>query len=319
MKQAAFEALHAPDWERFAQRLEGKASKQDVEREDFPRLYRRLCQHLALARERQYSPELVDRLNALALRGHHTLYGARGLRRNQLAEFFLRRFPRLVREESPLVTLAALLFFGPLALIGVAVQFAPDFIYYLLGPAQISGIEEMYNPANERPGMRAADSNVVMFAFYIWNNVKIGFQTFAGGLLFGLGSIFYLLFNGVHIGAVIGHLTHIGYGTPIWSFVAGHSAFELTGIVLSGAAGLRLGLALISPGRLSRAAALTAAAKPAIGLVYGAATLFTLAAFVEAFWSPITLVPPLVKYAVGGALIAGVLLYFVLAGRPRAS
>ena len=146
----------------------------------------------------------------------------------------------------------------------------------------------MYDPANKRLGMREADDNVAMFGFYIWNNVRIGFQTFATGLAFGLGTLFYLVFNGVMIGAVAGYLTEIGYGDPFWSFVSGHSAMELTAIAISGAAGLRLGAALIAPGLRSRKAALVAAARPAVQLMYGAAAMFFAAAFIEAFWSPLT-------------------------------
>jgi len=73
--------------------------------------------------------------------------------------------------------------------------------------------------------------------------VRIGFQTFAGGLLAGVGSVWFLAANGVVIGAVAGYLTEIGYSETFWSFVAGHSSLELLAIVLSGAAGLRLGLA----------------------------------------------------------------------------
>ena len=65
----------------------------------------------------------------------------------------------------------------------------------------------MYDPANRRLGMREADTNVAMFGFYIWNNVRIGFQTFAGGLLAGVGSAWFLGANGVIIGAVAGYLT----------------------------------------------------------------------------------------------------------------
>lgn len=36
-----------------------------------------------------------------------------------------------------------------------------------------------------------------------------------------------------------GHLTQIGYITPFYSFVVGHSSFELIAIILSGAAGLK--------------------------------------------------------------------------------
>ena len=64
----------------------------------------------------------------------------------------------------------------------------------------------MYDPANKRLGMREADTSLLMFGFYIWNNVRIGFQTFAGGLLVGVGSIWFLGANGVIIGAVAGYL-----------------------------------------------------------------------------------------------------------------
>jgi hypothetical protein len=62
-----------------------------------------------------------------------------------------------------------------------------------------------------------------------------------------------------------------------------------------------------------------AAAKPAVRLMYGAAMMFVLAAFVEAFWSPITEVPFNVKIGVGLAGWVVALAYFLLAGRARAA
>src|SRR5512134_3217011 len=328
MRQAVFETRHAPDWRRFEawlDRHEKLARREQPPAADalpdaeVPRAYRHVCQHLALARDREYSPDLVDRLNRLALRGHHLLYGARGSRGARAIEFVVAGFPRLVRAERALVVAAACLFFGPLFLLLAALQSYPDFVYYLMPPEALAKFQEMYNPGNKRLGMRDADDNVAMFGFYIWNNVKIGFQTFAGGIAFGLGSIFYLLSNGVLIGAIAGYLTQIGYGTTFWAFVSGHSAMELVAIVLSGAAGLRLGGALVAPGQRSRKAALVAAAKPAVRLMYGAAGMFLVAAFIEAFWSPLTAFPPLTKYLVGAVLWGIVIGYFLFAGRDRAA
>jgi uncharacterized membrane protein SpoIIM required for sporulation len=189
----------------------------------------------------------------------------------------------------------------------------------------------MYDASNARLGQRNSDDNIMMFAFYIWHNVKIGIQTFATGLVFGLGSIFYLVFNGTIIGAIAGYLTSAGHGEPFWSFVltsaghgepfwsfvSGHSAMELTAIVLSGAAGLKLGSALIAPGNQTRKSALVEAAKPAIRIMYGAALMFLVAAFIEGFWSPLKIFSPQVKYTVGIVLWALVLAYFFLGGRRR--
>ena len=316
MKQAPFEAAHSREWGEFEEFLDKKTGFDPAE---MPARFRRLCQHLALAAERRYSADLVDRLNRLALRGHHALYSHRRRESQQVLDFMLAGFPRLVRREWRLVTAAGLLFFGPLlALIALLQQF-PDFAHYLLAPEQIANFHQMYDPANRRIGMREADTNVMMFGFYIWNNVRIGFQTFAGGLLAGAGSAWFLGANGVIIGAVAGYLTHAGFGETFWSFVAGHSALELIAIVLSGAAGFRLGLAVIAPGNMSRKAALVAAAKPAVRIMYGAALLFLAAAFVEAFWSPLTEVPFRAKIVVGLVLWAALLAYFIFAGRARAA
>jgi uncharacterized membrane protein SpoIIM required for sporulation len=316
VKQAPFEAAHAAEWREFEAFLDGKKSFDPA---DMPARFRRLCQQLALAAERRYSADLVDRLNGLALRGHHALYANRRRESQQVLEFMLAGFPRLVRQEWRLVTAAALLFFGPLLALVAALQQFPDFVHYLLSPEQIAGFHQMYDPANKRLGMREADTNVMMFGFYIWNNVRIGFQTFAGGMAAGVGSAWFLGANGVVIGAVAGYLTQAGFGTPFWSFVAGHSAPELLAIVLSGAAGFKLGLAVIAPGNASRKSALVAAARPAVRLMYGAAMMFLGAAFIEAFWSPLTEVPFDVKIGAGIAAWAVLLAYFLLGGRARAA
>ena len=316
MKQSPFEQSHAREWDEFEAFLE---QKQSFDPAEMPSRFRRVCQALALAAQRCYSTELVDRLNRLALRGHHALYANRRRESQQVLDFMLAGFPRLVRQEWRLVAAATALFFGPLVGLVVLLQVFPDFVHYLLSPGQIASFHEMYDPANRRLGMREADTSMLMFGYYIWNNVRIGFQTFAGGMLAGVGSAFFLGANGVIIGAVAGYLTQVGYHETFWSFVAGHSSLELVAIVLSGAAGFKLGLAIISPGNASRKAALVAAARPAVRIMYGAAVMFFAAAFVEAFWSPITEVPFATKIIVG---IAGWMLllgYLAFAGRGRAT
>ncbi len=316
MKQAPFEAAHAAEWNQFEKFLDKEKAFDPAE---LPARYRRLCQSLALAADRRYSPTLVDRLNRLALRGHHVLYENRRRQSQRVWEFVVAGFPALVRREWRLVAVAALLFFGPLAGLLGLLQLFPDFVHYLLTPEQLASFHEMYDPAARKIGMREADTSLLMFGFYIWNNVRIGFQTFAGGLAAGVGSVWFLSANGVVIGAIAGYLTQIGYGQTFWSFVAGHSSLELLAIVLSGSAGLRLGLAVIAPGNQSRRAALVAAAQPAVRMMYGAALMFLAAAFVEAFWSPLTEVAYAVKIGAGiaGWIFLG--MYFGLAGRARAT
>jgi uncharacterized membrane protein SpoIIM required for sporulation len=320
MKQSLFESRHQPEWDRFAQRLEqlerGKARAEDCV--SFPKDYRRLCQHLALAQERGYSSFLIDPLQQLALRGHQQLYRHRSPLGANLLCFILADFPRLVREQWRFVLVASLLFFGSLIGIGILVYLFPELIYSVVSAEQVSEMHSMYDPTAHHLGRtaeRASSEDWAMFGYYIMHNIGIAFQTFASGLLFGLGSAFFLFFNGLMIGAIAGHLTEIGYGHTFWPFVIGHSAFELTAIALAGAAGLQMGWALIAPGRLSRAEALLRASRKSVQLICGAMLFLIIAAFVEAYWSSLTWPAPLLKYLVGATLWLLMAAYLILAGR----
>ena len=326
MNQETFETRYEAQWAELERLLDAttgsrqgaQATAAGLPADALPKRYRALCQHLALARDRQYSPGLVERLNRLVIRGHQMMYGAHPGAGPAVMRFFARDFARAVRDQWRAVAAAALLFFVPLFSLGLALQSHPDFVYTVLPHEQVLAYQEMYDPANKKPGSRSAQTDTFMLGHYIWNNIRIGFQTFAGGLLFGCGTVFFLFFNGVMIGASAGHLIQIGYSTTFLTFVAGHSAFELTGIVLMGAAGLKLGAALLMPGAVSRLDALRANAHAAVPLVYGAGALLAAAAFIEAFWSPLGALPA-VKYVVGGVLWALLLVYFSLAGRTHAT
>lgn len=330
MRQAEFEQRFEPDWARFQHWLDRRRMSRKqrtvlappigvtvLPERDVPALYRRICAHLALAQDRQYSPLLIDRINALVLRGHHALYGSRSDSIRQIRDFFLSGFPNVVRTHWRSVWLAIGLFFGPLILMIVAVQLYPDLATLFLEPETMAQMEDMYSAENHKVGMRESDSSFAMFGVYIWNNIRIGFQTFATGIVFGIGSLFFLLFNGFYIGAVAGHLTETGHGVQFWSFVAGHSAMELTAIAISGAAGFQLANALIAPGRRSRALALVENGRVAMQLMAGAVMMFFIAALIEAFWSPHVFPVAWPKYAFGAFQWLLVIAYFLFAGRRR--
>ncbi|MDG9853497.1 stage II sporulation protein M [Pseudomonas nitroreducens] len=324
MKQAFFEQRHQGSWKRFAKRLEqlesGKRQEPSEKPEEFAADYRRICQQLALAQERGYSSHLIDQLQQLAMRGHQQFYRHRSHLGARILGFLVAGFPRLVREEWRCITIASLLFYGSLLLMGVLVYHFPDLVYSVMAPERVAEMESMYSPDTTRLGpmsTRDAGDDWKMFGHYIMNNIGIAFQTFASGLLFCVGSLFFLLFNGLIIGTVAGHLTQVGYIETFWSFVIGHGAFELTAITFAGGAGLKLGWALLAPGRLSRLEALRQAAARAVQLIGGVILMLLIAAFVEGYWSSVTHFSATVKYIVGACLWLLVGSYFLLAGRRR--
>ena len=79
----------------------------------------------------------------------------------------------------------------------------------------------------------------MMFGFYIANNIGIAFQCYVSGILFGLGSLYYLVFNGVFGGAVAGYVTSIGFAGTFFplSFVNGRHTVAFVSQRLDGSAG----------------------------------------------------------------------------------
>jgi uncharacterized membrane protein SpoIIM required for sporulation len=314
MKQEAFVARHEAEWRMLEEwlRLRGDSPTQarkhpsrweGLPDEDMPVRYRRLCQQLALARRRGYSPQIVERLQALMQQGHAVLYRAPAPQWRRALMFFIAEFPRLVRAQRGCLWASLVLFAAPLVGMFVAVQYSPELALSVFSQQELASFEEMYDPADASRKLGRDDgTDLMMFGHYIMNNISIGFRTFASGLLAGVGTIFVLLSNGVVIGTVAGHLQSVGHGDPFWRFVAGHSAPELTAIVIAGAAGLRLGLALIAPGRRRRIDSLIEAGRVGAQLCIGIFAMLVFAAFVEAFWSSIGWMPAAVKYSVGGVL-----------------
>ena len=89
--------------------------------------------------------------------------------------------------------------------------------------------------------------------------------------------------------------------------------------MFSGAAGLKIGYALINPGNKTRANALVSAAKEAALIMIGATIMLIVAAFIEAFWSPNDFIGNSVKYIVGACLWFVVIAYPILFGRRHES
>jgi len=308
MKQHRFEALHQSTWqqieESLAQPTQGDNSKILAEH------YMVLCQHLAIAKERLYDNALVERLNNLVLALYRELYRYRSETRLNIYAFFKRDFPVAIYRHRYFVLLAFLVFVLPGLIAGTWTYLDEDAVYSVLDGPQVRQVERMYDPAARKIGReREAETDIFMFGFYIKNNISVAFRCFAGGMLIGIGTLLVLFFNGMFIGSIAGHLTRLDYVDTFYPFVVGHSSFELTAIVFSGAAGLRLGYAILNPGQLTRLNSLRAAGREVIPMLYGIVLMLVIAAFLEAFWSSSASLSIEIKYAVAALLWTLVLLY----------
>jgi uncharacterized membrane protein SpoIIM required for sporulation len=315
MTALEFQTAHELLWDELEQAIGLPERKLDPQR--FLALYRTCCEHLALAEARGFPSAIIERLSIVTARAHQIVYRQSDFGIARIARVLLNRFPAMVRAHRGYVALSALLALGPAIGLGLAVYHKPDLILSIVDGSTAARFEKMYDPSNEVLGrLRDAGSNWMMFGFYIMNNIGIAFQCYATGILFGAGSVYFIAMNGAFGGAIAGYVASAGFGGTFFSFVATHSAFELTAIVLCGAAGLRMGRAVLLPGRLRRTAALELAAKDTSIIVFGSAVMLVIAAALEAFWSSAAWITPTAKYS--GAAACWILVTLFFLRRPYA-
>jgi uncharacterized membrane protein SpoIIM required for sporulation len=288
----------------------------------YSRLLRELSNDLATIRSRDWGLGLVDYLNALVARGHSAFYAAPPTDWSPLVRFLTAEFPRLFRRRIGYFLVAAVLFFVPGGLAWAVIQADPSLAPRLIAPEQLDEFDAMY-AEQEHDATSAAEGRfrfeeerTAMAGFYIQHNVGIALQCFARGILFGVGTVCTLLYNGIAIGAVGGYVVARGHGQRFLSFVVSHGSFELTAIAVAGGAGLMLGDALIHPGNRTRLEALRVHGLEAVQIAGGAAAMLVVAALIEGYWSPAP-IPAVFKYAAGAVLWTLVILYLSLAGRER--
>ncbi len=275
-------------------------------------LYRTVCSDLMHARAMGYGYDLADHLNALASRAHNALYGPPAFSIRAVVHFLRAGFPQTVRRNWPTFAIASALFYLPLAFAVAATLTDTRFALNVLPPSTLEDMASAYE-SGFREG-REAGADSMMAGFYVYNNVGIAFRCFATGILFGIGSMFFLIYNGVATGAVLGYVAASGAGRNILTFICGHGPFELTAIVISGAAGIQMGYALVKTNGHTRLGSLRSQAGDLVQLISGAAVMLLIAAFLEGYWSPSSL-PDQVKWAFSACVSVALCAYFVFAGR----
>ena len=277
-------------------------------------LYRAACTDLMLAESHHLPREAVGYLHALVGRAHNTLYRAQGFKFSDWAAALFGTVPRQLRGD-PALRLAAVVFWGAFLLCGLLAAGRVDFAPKVVGEAMLDQMDEMYaNPIGSTAREETGARGTMAAGFYIQHNASIGLRCFAWGLFFGLGSLFELLSNGIILGAVFGAMARSPHAANFFTFVTAHGPFELTAIVFSGAAGLRLGYGLIDTQGQTRLASLRREAARALPVAGAAVVLFILAAFLEGFVSP----SPLPYTAKAGIAVFTALLlvaYLALGGR----
>ncbi|QXC61387.1 stage II sporulation protein M [Aquihabitans sp. G128] len=282
------------------------------------RRYREAVADLAQARRRFPGDPVTDRLDLLVRQARPLVYGS-VTTRTSVAEFATTGYWRRVRERPVFLLVAALTLFGPALLIGVWSNADPA------GAARVAEVSPLTRGLSD-DGPRDPDTQKVTdptvntgFSAQIFtNNARVALVAFAGGLSAGVLTIASLAFNGLVLGLVAGIAVQGGNGDSLWRLVVPHGVLELSLIVVSGAAGLRTGWALVHPGHRTRVEALAVEGRAGVELALGSAFLLVPCGLVEGFVTPRGLSLP-AALAVGSSLGAAYWALVLWRGRPAAT
>lgn len=284
------------------------------QRVEFGALYRAACADLALADAYQLPAATVRYLHQLVGRAHNQLYRSRRFEYSKWYDEMFRKVPRRLFHDGYL-RLAFAVFWGAFLLAAfLSSKWTPvhSFSEMVLTRDGVMQLEDMYSEALWDDG-NSTGAEGFMMGYYVQHNTGIGLRLFAMGLLFGVGGLFATMFNAVFLGAAFGHMTTVPQGENFYQFVTAHGPFELTAIVLSAAAGMRLGFSLVNTNGLSRFDSLARAARQSLSTMLAAVVLFFMAAVIEGFLSP-SPAPYEVKAAVAMISMLLIMIYLIVLG-----
>ncbi|MBA3699024.1 MAG: stage II sporulation protein M [Planctomycetes bacterium] len=278
----------------------------------FAALYRAACADLALADAYHLPESTVGYLHHLVARAHLRFYRRLSLSWRHISQQVLVEVPGRLYGDGCLRT-ALLAFYGTFFLSALLGWANPEAAQAYLSEGMVDDLKEMYA---DPPNKRSVEQGGMMYGFYISNNVGITLACFASGIFAGIGSLLWLAANGVFLGFCFGYMATVDASTKLhfFEFVTAHGPFELTGIALGGAAGLRLGLGLVRTRGLPRMASLMRSARESVPIIAVAAVLVATAAPIEAFISPSGL-PWAAKGVVSLICAALLVFYLVVLGR----
>lgn len=304
-----------PDWDTLEDLLnrintKGLRSLSSEELLSLGSLYKATSADLSRARVKNVGEPLKLYLNNLVSKAHNYVYRQPPMRFRAVVDFVWYEFPATFRQCFLHFVIAFSVFWIGAVLAMTTVHIDPSSTSHFFIPDQI--VEDL------RAGTLWTDrvqANPLESYSLMSNNISVAFKAFVYGILFGIGTIYFLFMNGFVIGGGVQVVIENGLGDKILTFISSHGVIELTSIYIAGAAGLLIGWALVNPGEHKRWDSVYLKSVMAFKLILGCALLLIIAGTIEGLISPNPNIPETVKFMI--SLTSGLLLilYFTFAGR----
>lgn len=325
-----FRAEREGDWIAFdalLTKLEKKGAKALTSDEllQLPLLYRATLSSLSIARATSLDKALLEHLEALSIRGYFLVYGVRETRWSRVRRFFLHDWPAAVRSVwKETIVIALVLLLGVLTSWSL-VAHQPEWFFNFV-PEGLSGGRDphataAYLQSTIGHGQALGDEEDALhvFATYLFtHNSRVSIMSFALGFAFGVPTMMLEYYQGIGIGAMLAVFADKGLGVDFGGWLFIHGTTELFAAALSGAAGLRIGAAVVFPGAQDRLRAAADAGRTAGKVMVGVILMLLVAGILEGFGRQL-ITDTILRYGIGTAMLLFWIAYYYIPRREDAA
>lgn len=307
MRETAFIQQNEKKWKEFEQILDGERS----DPEKLNDLFIQVTDDLSYARTFYPNRSVRVYLNGLAQRIFFKIYKGKKSKRSRFIEFWATELPLLLYQSRKDLLLSLIVFSIAIAIGMLSCYVEPDFLQLILGESYVDMTKE--NIASGDPmAVYKHKGEVNMFLGITLNNILVALQTFLFGVFYAIGTIGILIRNGIMLGAFQFFFINEGLFQESFLAVWLHGAFEISSIVIAGAAGITMGRGLVFPGTLSRIRSFQLSARRGLSIMTGTVPLFIIAGFIESFLTRYTDIPDIARGTFIFLCFGLVVFYFVI-------
>ncbi|AOM77670.1 stage II sporulation protein M [Pedobacter steynii] len=304
MREALFVKQNSEKWKHYEQ-MRTENSDELAER------FIDITNDLAYANTFYPKSKTTAYLNGLASVLHQSIYKNKKEEGNRFVTFWKTELPVLFYTYRKQLRYS-LLFFLLSASIGVlSAKYDDSFVRLILGDGYVNMTNE--NIAKGDPfGVYKRQGEVEMFLMIAANNTYVSLLMFVSGIFLSIGPVFFMLRNGVMIGAFEYYFFSKGLGAESVLTIWIHGTLEISAIIIAGAAGLVLGHGLLFPKTYTRFQAFKNSAKDGTKIALGLIPIILVAAFFEGFITRHTEMPLFLSISILAGSLLFVIWYVIL-------
>jgi len=306
MRETSFIRQNKDKWAEFEEILEQK----ERDPEKLNELFVQITDDLSYSRTFYPNRSVRVYLNSLAQRIFFRVYRGRHKTGNRVVSFWLDELPRLMYEARRDFTLSFFVFLLAFGMGMLSSAMEPEFLRSILGDGYVEQTLDNIEAGDPMAIYKDRDRLGMSVGITI-NNLYVALLTFVMGLLFGIGSIALMLYNGVMIGAFQYFFIERGLFWESFLTVWTHGTLEISAIIIAGAAGITMGRGLAFPGTYSRFQSFQQSARRGLKILIGIAPIIILAGFIEGYLTRYTDTPDIIRGLFIAVCLAFILIYFV--------